>query len=543
MVIFNFVLSIYVYSILGKIIKNGIYNFISDDLYLYNNITNLTFSYNFRYPFTFIRIKKVAQSKNITFYNIENLHKKFKLTYLDDNALIFCQNNSNSYLWNFIKINTNQFVIKNKDDCFIKLIKLKAYCEKIPINKASQFKLIKIFSEVKENMSPKYMELLNKEPIDILIKYIDLKDPNLKREYVHQIQKDFDNQELRYSIRSILKNIPWVRKIFILMPNKKVRYFKKYNLIKDKIIYLYDKDLLGYDSSNSNAFEFSYWKMKSFGISDNIIAMDDDYFFGKKLEKKDFFYIKNGIVIPLITNANFIKIDHNSVIKSIKYYGRMIKINKDEQNHYNYQYSKYLTMEFILNLFNVPNNGIIYVPNFRHNAIPVNLVELKEAYSSIQKSKFKYNTLDCTFRISGYIQFQFFLLSYTFLKYSKKVNHIPSKYINLKNSISELYKYPLFCINKGVDNYTKLELYEEIILLEYLFPTPSPYEIVNNRLINLSFYSIHLIDQLLKINNIEIKHLISQNIIFFLFLIFIVIVIITIYKIYNIYYYYNYLNL
>ena len=48
--------------------------------------------------------------------------------------------------------------------------------------------------------------------------------------------------------RSILSNIPWIRKIFILMPTKKVRYFKEYNIIKDKIIYVKDKDLLGYDS-------------------------------------------------------------------------------------------------------------------------------------------------------------------------------------------------------------------------------------------------------------------------------------------------------
>ena len=35
------------------------------------------------------------------------------------------------------------------------------------------------------------------------------------------------------------------------MPNKKIRYFKDYNLIKDKIVYVKDKDILGYDSSNS----------------------------------------------------------------------------------------------------------------------------------------------------------------------------------------------------------------------------------------------------------------------------------------------------
>ena len=33
--------------------------------------------------------------------------------------------------------------------------------------------------------------------------------------------------------------------------------------------------------------------MKKFGISDNIIIMDDDYFIGKKLKKRDFFYVQN----------------------------------------------------------------------------------------------------------------------------------------------------------------------------------------------------------------------------------------------------------
>ena len=111
-----------------------------------------------------------------------------------------------------------------------------------------------------------------------------MRDPIFVRNGIHQIKKDFDNEELRYSIRSILKNILWIRKIFILMPNDKIKYFKNYQLIKDKIVYVKDKDLLGYDSSNSLAFQFRYWKMEKFGISNNFIAMDDDCFIGKPLK-------------------------------------------------------------------------------------------------------------------------------------------------------------------------------------------------------------------------------------------------------------------
>ena len=86
--------------------------------------------------------------------------------------------------------------------------------------------MIKIYNEVSEDES--YSEILYKEPIDILIKYIDLRDPDLRREGIHQIEKDYDNEELRYSIRSISDNLPWIRKIFILMPNEKVMFFKDY---------------------------------------------------------------------------------------------------------------------------------------------------------------------------------------------------------------------------------------------------------------------------------------------------------------------------
>ena len=82
------------------------------------------------------------------------------------------------------------------------------------------FILNKMYREKDPNESS---EILEKEPIDVLIKYIDLSDPNLKREGITQIKKDEENGEITYVIRSILKNIPWIRKIFILMPNEKIK--------------------------------------------------------------------------------------------------------------------------------------------------------------------------------------------------------------------------------------------------------------------------------------------------------------------------------
>ena len=143
-------------------------------------------------------------------------------------------------------------------------------------------------------------EILSQEPIDVVIKYIDLTDPNLKREGIPQVKKDEDNCELRYACRSILKNIPWIRKIHILMPNEKVRYFKEPNEIKDKIVYIKDKDFLGFDSANSITFEFNLHNLRRFGVSENFIYFNDDCFVGKTLKKSDFFYVKNKRVVPYV---------------------------------------------------------------------------------------------------------------------------------------------------------------------------------------------------------------------------------------------------
>ena len=64
------------------------------------------------------------------------------------------------------------------------------------------FRIIKLYEEIgKINSSNNKM--VEKEPIDLFMKYIDLTDKNLKREGIKQIYKDFDNEELRYSLRSI----------------------------------------------------------------------------------------------------------------------------------------------------------------------------------------------------------------------------------------------------------------------------------------------------------------------------------------------------
>ena len=512
------IILLYLYYIDEKPIKNGVYNIVVNNSYLYYSENKISLSDDFHYPYTFFRITRLYNNPDDCLYRIEGLLTKNQLIYLNNKELVLNENQNDFQKWNIIETNNKNYILKNSENCYVRIDEFNVICDIISPNDTTKFKLIKLFSEIKEEHSKSDFEILDKEPIDVLIKYIDLRDPNLNREGIHQIEKDFDNEELRYSIRSILNNIPWVRKIYILMPNEKVRYFKDYNLISDKIIYVKDKDFLGYDSSNFNAFLFRYWGMKKFNISDNIIIMDDDYFIGSKLSKSDFFYVKNGKVVPLIITSHFIKLEKDTVQKNRDFYESKAKTTKEEQNGDIFEYVKYLTFSFILETFNVSQNESLYIPKFTHNAIPINLYNIKEVYDLAYISKYKYTTLDCLYRHYEYLQFQMLLQAYTFIKYSKKVKNIPSKFIQMKNSIYENYNTSLFCLNKGAWNYSYLELYRAKIAMEYLFPIPSSYEIIDYSFLNASFNVVSYMDKNIKYYKNKISTMITKEEFFYSFL-------------------------
>jgi hypothetical protein len=243
--------------------------------------------------------------------------------------------------------------------------------------------------------------------------------------------------------------------------------------------------------------------MKKFGISDNIIIMDDDCFIGTTLQKSDFFHVDHGKVVPSIITSNFIKLDKKQIELNCDEYREKAKNSVEEQNDDIFNYSKFLTFLFVLNIFNISYHDNTYIPKFTHNAIPINLKDAKEIYDFVYKSKYRNTTLDSLYRHYEYLQFQIFVLSYTFIKYNRKVKNIPYKFVKINTSISSNYKISLFCINKGPGNYSFLKLQEAKILMEYLFPKPTPYEIIDYSIINLSYNVAYHMDEKLRMNEDE----------------------------------------
>ena len=391
--------------------------------------------------------------------------------------------------WNIIKLKDNKFLIQNVfSKNFLELVTLKTsffkYYNPICSNNISsdnynnasdafKFSFLKLFEEVE--LKPEHIEIIEKEPIDVLIKYIDLSDKTLNREGIIHIKKDEEHGEIRYCVRSILENIPWIRKIFILMPNERVKYFKPIEEISDKFVYVKDKDFLGFESENSNVFQYNLYKMSNFGLSENFILMDDDYFIGKPIKKTDFFYYdeQQKKVLPSLINDYFYEINENN-IKRQYYYFKYNKENINVHSSIGFRMFRITAYKLMIDNFKPP----LINAEFTHNAIPLNLNDMKEIYDLIiQKYEDINKTLNSLKRTPYDIQTQLLSSLYLLNIKKRKVKRIPYAYYDIKDLKNQKVDEELFVINtSGNRLYRDKEYKFAKLFLEKRFNKPTKYE-------------------------------------------------------------------
>ncbi len=315
--------------------------------------------------------------------------------------------------------------------------------------------------------------LVEKEPIDVVMTYVDLTDPKLQGTKKSRIKKDEENGEIRYAVRSVLENMPWVRKIFIVTPNYKVKYFKDPKLTSDKIVYINDHDVLGFPSHSSITYEFNFWRLKKFGVSENFIYMNDDWFIGKPLKKSDFFYELDGKVVPYV---NSVSVERNQKHHIESLYRDRIrhKTKKLKQTGNDYEIQVYGTYLFLYRML----GDNIAILHHTHNAIAENLTDLKEIYDFVDKN---YEHADSCLRAykREYESFQHQVLyaCYFYNKHHRKLKRIPYRFYDLSSAPGVKLDVPTFCINTGGDRKYSLEEYiRGKIAMHRCFPKPTPYE-------------------------------------------------------------------
>ena len=321
------------------------------------------------------------------------------------------------------------------------------------------------------------LSLLNNTPVDLVYKYIDLSDPALNR--TDSVRKDFDNNELRYSIRSALKNIPWIRYIYIIMPNERVSFLKSADLISQLIKYIKDNDLLGFDSSSSTTFEYNLWRLKDFGCSEHIIYANDDNFFGNPLKKEDFFYEDAGIVYPYTLYKDKTGSDMRHSIMT-KYFIADKFLKKANPNTMYGFYYRVLSAHSITctalqeKKLTFPKRPL----NTLHNAIPLKLSEIKTCYNIVKKY-YRYADVCLSSTTNETVQpsFQNLYGFYFVNAKNRKINSSLSYGISsIQRCTAEIGNYDLFCLNTGADGGSTEARRHEIKVMESLFPDPCPYE-------------------------------------------------------------------
>ena len=399
-------------------------------------------------------------------------------------------------IWNIIKINDNQFLIQNKyNQKLLEAQNYKIICKNkynigvlTNINKNCIFGFLKLYEE--EKINKKNLQKIQNEPIDIVIKYIDLTDKSLNRFGIKQTYKDNDNEELKYSIRSIITYIPWIRKIHILMPNNKVRFFKSIEEIKYKINYIYDKDFLGFESANIFAFTFNLHKLEKFGVTKNFIYMEDDFFIGKSLKKTDFFYYdeKEKRVNPFLLTKYFDELNKTELINN---YNALYKIKDSIFPHsrFGWWLSIYCTNKYFIERYKPP----LINTQFTHNAISENLDDLKEIFKEIRNYEFINETLFSKERfILTLNQPQFVNLYQLNIKH-KKVNSIKYSYIEIELINKKPLNSALFVINTSGNNITLNRQYKiQKKIMEKRFQFQTLFEIKHNKINEYKRYFFNL---------------------------------------------------
>ena len=479
-----------------------------------------TFSINFLHKeksfFSCINDKLIISKNKEYFDIIETIQNSYYIICRDSKKIIgvdknrteqlrmyssFDKENKNLNIWKLIKVKSQVYFIQNDlNKKYLAFNGKNVVLANVDFQNASnklnyEFRILKMYEEI-GNIDSYQLKMIENEPIDLFIKYIDLRDKNINRKGIKQIYKDFDNEELKYSLRSVMEYLPWIRKIFIVMPNEKVNFLKPYNEIKDKIIYVNDKDFLGYDRANIFAVSFNLYKMKKFGISKNFIYMEDDYFIGKKLKKSDFFYydIKEDKIYPYVINTIFFEMDKEKILKKQKKMNKMKKTIKPH-SHLGWNFSILNTDKYFIKKYKIP----IISAKFTHCAVPENLEDLKEIFLEIQNYEFINETLFSNTRHVLTLNQPEFVNLYQLNIKHRKVHQIKNAYINMEKIKLNKLNIELFVLNTGGDHEPSKENYKNLKnIMKKRFPKSTIYEInentqANNKLGNSSIRLLKLL--------------------------------------------------
>lgn len=308
--------------------------------------------------------------------------------------------------------------------------------------------------------------------IDLVYLWVDGDDPKWqakKNTFIGKIEENseinckgryFDNDELKYSLRSVEKYAPWIRNIFIVTDDQIPEWLDTEN---PKIKIIDHKEILPPQSLpcfNPSLLECFLHKIP--GLSEHFLFANDDTFFNKTVFPETFFAI-DGFPIIRLTKKSF---------RRLRWFYR-----KNIRKKPLYHYSKIIenASKLVKKKYGVYYNGMPH-----HNIDAYLKSNLQKNVEVVFKNEFEKMFKN---HIRNYEDIQRIIYSYTalaekrgYLRYvSKKESY--HLLIHNKNAYENLKKYnpTLFCMNDSqyANDDDRMKAKE---FLENHFPEKSSFE-------------------------------------------------------------------
>lgn len=315
------------------------------------------------------------------------------------------------------------------------------------------------------------MSSIVEEGIDLVYLWVDGSDPEWqkkKRAFTGIISDDsetnnigryINNDELKYSMRSVVKHAPWIRKIYIVTDGQKPEWL---NIHHEKIQLVDHQEIMPLKILPCfNAMVIEYFLYKIPGLSEHFLFANDDMFFNADLSP-DYFFARDGYPIIRLKRKYFGKLGHRWKQLMGKKLGQYRNQVTEAAILVSEKFGKYYA--------SIPHHNIdAYKKSDYRKAV-------EEVFSEqVQKSQMS--------RVRNYGDLQRAAFGY----YALAIKHGHARYITRKDSLRLLtykhdfneyiqrYQPKLFCINDNekVNNEHRKKIKP---FLEELFPTKAPFE-------------------------------------------------------------------
>jgi hypothetical protein len=283
--------------------------------------------------------------------------------------------------------------------------------------------------------------------IDIVFTYVNGYDPEfikLKNNYLNIENKKYNSDirskgldEIIYSVNSVIKFIPWIRKIFIVT-NNQIPPIDKQLILSGKVIIIDQNKII--DSKylptfNSDVIESCLHNIP--GLSEIFLYNNDDMMHLNYVDRKDIYEVRNNKILLKIRNN----------------YNKNRKVYQNE-----YSLRLHYTKKLFLNI----DHNIRLINNHHTKILRKSTMKYIEEKFTKTLDKMRINHI----RGTGYIQYLFFLLNIDnilhnniIISYGKDVieKHFGNKKGNNNLFTDILQKRPKFvCLNSMNQSFKKI---------------------------------------------------------------------------------------